>query len=210
MFVGSAMTRQVRTVAPDDSLDSVWKLMQNEGYEAIPIRDKKRALVGIITAFDIASQLLGGRELESVREAMVADIMTTEITSISEDDVLEEAATIMYREDYYALPVTASTGALVGIITQADVGRMFVEMMGFTEPGSRITLVAPDRTGVLADIAQIIKSCDESIASIATLVHRDVSLGNVIVRLKTNQPKEVVDCMRQAGYRVLHVSQVWE
>ena len=210
MFVGNAMTRQVKTVSPGDSLDSVWKLMQSEGYEAIPVRDKRRELVGIITAFDIASQILSGNELESVRAKKVSDIMATDLTSISEDDILEEAATVMYKGDYYALPVTASTGVLVGIITQADVGRMFVEMMGFTEPGSRITLIAPDRAGVLADIAQIIRSCDQSIASIATLVHRDVSLGNVIVRLKTNEPKQVVDRLREGAYRVLHVSQVWE
>ena len=210
MFVGNAMTRQVKTVSPGDSLDSVWKLMQSEGYEAIPVRDKRRELVGIITAFDIASQILSGNELESVRAKKVSDIMATDLTSISEDDILEEAATVMYKGDYYALPVTASTGVLVGIITQADVGRMFVEMMGFTEPGSRITLIAPDRAGVLADIAQIIRSCDQSIASIATLVHKDVSLANVIIRLKTNEPKQVVDRLREGAYRVLHVSQVWE
>lgn len=210
MFVGNAMTRQVKTVSPGDSLDSVWKLMQSGGYEAIPVRDKRRELVGIITAFDIASQILSGSELESVRAQKVSDIMATDLASISEDDILEEAATVMYKGDYYALPVTASTGVLVGIITQADVGRMFVEMMGFTEPGSRITLIAPDRAGVLADIAQIIRSCDQSIASIATLVHKDVSLANVIIRLKTNEPKQVVDRLREGAYRVLHVSQVWE
>ncbi|MFO8060020.1 MAG: CBS domain-containing protein [Bacillota bacterium] len=210
MFVGNAMTRQVKTVSPDAALGSVWETMQAGGYEAIPVRDGRRNLVGMVTAFDIAAQILSGREADSVRQMKVAEVMTTEVAGISEDEILEEAAAIMYRNDYYALPVIADNGVLVGIITQADVGRMFVEMMGFTQPGSRITMVAPDRTGVLAEIAQIIKSCAVSISSMATLVQEDRTMANVIVRLKTDQPRDVVERLRHAGYRVLHVSQVWE
>ena len=209
MFVSLAMTRQVETVAPDDTLRFCWEFMQERGFEAVPVRDARtRALVGIVTATDIAGAAL--EKTDKVDEVTVRDIMSCEMTTISEDEIIEEAARIMYGNDYTALPVTNSKGALTGIVTEADLGRMLIRMMGFTEPGTRITLTVPDRVGMLADIADLVKSCGVSLASIATLTAEDSAVGNVMLRLKTQKPRPVVEKLREAGYRILHVSQEWE
>lgn len=211
MFVGNAMSRQVDTVTPDDTVSTAWDLMREKGYEALPVRDKiTRKLAGFITASDMVELSMSVDSVKAAKSTSISDVMVKDITTISEEEILEEAARIMYRNDYYALPVTSGEGNLVGIITQADLGRMLIQMMGFTTPGSRITMSVPDRMGMLADIAGVVKACGESIASIATLTHDDTAVGNVVLRLRTQKPRRVVERLRESGYRVIHVSQEWD
>ncbi len=211
MFVKNAMTRQVETVAPGAHLKPCWEKMQDSGYEALPVRDTQTGeLVGIVTAVDLVNQVLTDLEAGLGVDRQISEVMTGDIQTIAEDEILEEAARIMYEKDFTALPVTGDRGKLVGIVTLADLGRMIIKMTGFTEPGTRISLLVPDRPGKIADIANIVRSCGESISSVATYTPERASFGNVVLRLKTHSPREVVQSLRDAGYRVLHVSQEWE
>ncbi len=211
MFVRNAMNRQVETVSPETDLRSCWETMQARGYEVMPVREVRTgSLVGIVTAVDLLTHMMEDVQAGRTAERKISEVMTGDTTTIEEDEILEEAARIMYNHDYTALPVTGERGKLVGIVTLADLGRMIIQMMGFTQPGTRISLSVPDRVGKLADLAQIVKSCGESIASIATYTPEQASIGNVVLRVKTQRPKRVVECLRDAGYRVLHVSQEWE
>ena len=210
MFVSHAMRRHAETVKPDDTLEHVWGLMKEKDCETLPVLDKRRQLVGIVSITDVAEAAMDAEEDDFRQAITVSEVMEEEITTISEEEVLEEAAYIMEENNYTALPVVSSKETLVGIITRADVERILVRMMGFTQPGTRISLSVPDRVGKLADIAQIVKHCNMSIAGLATYTHEDASVGNVVLRLRTHQPKPVVEKLRNSGYRVLHVAQVWQ
>ncbi len=209
MFVSNAMTRHVQTVEPQSSLQEIWDLMQANNYEAVPVRDKKRNLVGIVTMADVAEAAMDADEDDFRQTITARDIMVADVTSVSEEEVLEEAAYLMKDKDYTALPVVSSADTLVGIITQADIQKVLVAMLGFTQPGTRISLSVPDRVGRLADVAQIVKQCNVSISGLVTHVPEDASVGNVVLRLKTQKPKPVVQKLRDSGYRVLHVAQLW-
>ncbi|MEW6399337.1 MAG: CBS domain-containing protein, partial [Bacillota bacterium] len=139
----------------------------------------------------------------------MADVMTREVRAVRPDDVIEEAAWYMSRYDYTALPVVEEDGTLVGIITAHDLFRALVDMLALTAPGTRVTLVVPDRVGILARIAEVVRDAGVSIASVA-IFPRDVpGWAEVVLRLKTTEAKDCVDRLVAAGFNVTHVSLVW-
>jgi len=63
------------------------------------------------------------------------------------------------------LPVVKDN-KLVGIITESDIFDAFIDLLGFKESGSRITVETLDVPGALADIAYIFKSFDANITHV--------------------------------------------
>jgi len=210
LFVKDAMTPNPLTVQPTNSVRTVLKVMRDTGFEALPVTEDGQ-LVGIVTAWDLLMALAGDEgSPEAARETKVGDIMARDVVSVNPGDIIEEAACLMRRHDVSALPVLDESQRLVGIVTESDIYGVLVDMLGLREPGTRITLRVPDRVGILADITQIIKQCGVSIASLATFEPREQGRGNVVVRVKTREGRQIVDKLMEAGHRVTHVSLVWE
>lgn len=100
-------------------------------------------------------------------------------------------------------------GALVGIITAHDLFRALVDMLAITAPGTRVTLVVLDRVGMLARITEVVRDAGVSIASVAVFPRGVPGWAEVVLRLKTTEPKHCVDGLVAAGFNVTHVSLVW-
>jgi CBS domain-containing protein len=66
--VGHVMTSNVRTSAPDDSVDDVMELMGREQIRRIPIVDDRGTLVGIIAQADIVLEARDNRKAEKTVE----------------------------------------------------------------------------------------------------------------------------------------------
>lgn len=54
----------------------------------------------------------------------VRDIMNTPVIGVTGDATIEEAAALMLARGYTTVPVFAETGELVGMLTEADLGRV--------------------------------------------------------------------------------------
>ena len=208
MFVRDVMNPKVLTVSPDDPLKKLVSLMTENVYEAIPVKADGQ-VVGMVTAWDLVSRL-PKMPADYLETGKVKDIMSSRVITVSPDEIVEMAAYHMYFHDLDALPVTDDRGELAGIITESDLFRTFVTMMGLRTRGTRITLDVPDRPGVLADITKVVKDFGISIASLATYTPPEKRRGNVILRVKSVHVKELVDALVEAGFHVVHVSQVWE
>lgn len=206
MFVKDVMSFEPLTVGPNDPLDNVAEIMRENHFEVLPVVEKKQ-VVGVITAWDFLR-----RSLEDVdhQGCCVSDVMSTSVITVSSDEIVEEAAFQMRKHDVWALPVLNDHNQLVGMINQIDLFRVMVDMMGLRSRGSRITLRVPDKQGILADITQIVKASGVSIASLSTYIPERTHIGNVVLRVKTEEPRELVLKLRDAGFWVTHVSQVWE
>ncbi len=210
MFVSEYMTRRVRGVSPDCSTAEALEVMRGEGFEALPVVTAKGDLAGIVTEHDILVKLSQDPSSEFLGATTVRQVMAPDVVSIGEGEIVESAAYIMKQNDFSALPVVDEEGQLTGIITQADIFGVLVRMMGLTEPGTRITLVIPDRRGMLADIASIIKQHKVSIASVATIAGQSGKMGHAVFRVRTIEADPIVNALVEAGMRVVHVSQIWE
>ena len=84
--------------------------------------------------------------------------------------------------------------------------------MGLKETGARVTIATEDRIGVLAEVTEIIKSFGVNIISMAAM-HRPDDLpesvkGEVVLRLDTKDPGQLLNELEKRGYKVTHVAQM--
>ncbi|HCJ11234.1 MAG TPA: acetoin dehydrogenase [Clostridiales bacterium] len=208
MFVRSRMSRDYVCVSPEDSLAKVYAIVKEKSFEGLPVvADGK--VVGVVTTWDILSRLAEtDRTEEYLRETKVAEVMTDQPLTIREDEIIEEAARIMYQKEIDLLPVVDENDRVVGVITEPDFFKVFVEMLGLERPGTRISLVVPERVGQLAKVTEIVKRHGVNIISLVTF-EPGRPFGDVVLRVDTVESKPIVDDLVEAGFRVLHVSQVW-
>ena len=101
--------------------------------------------------------------------------MNKEVISVNEDATIEEAALIMYNHKIGGLPVVSSVGAVVGVITETDIFKTFVDVMGLQEGKTRLTLLVDNKVGVVYDIAGIFTECGLSIDSLVSAASRMAS-----------------------------------
>lgn len=210
MFVSDIMSKNVKSVRENQSPGEVLETMRELGFEAIPVTSSRGNLRGIITEHDLLVKLGENPSQDFLDNGKIQGIMAQDVVTVGQDEIIESACYIMRKHDFSALPVVDEEGNLTGIITQSDIFSIMVDMMGLTEPGTRITLVVPDRVGVLADIASTIKQSGISIASVAALPSRGGSMVQTVFRIRTIDADAVVQNLMESGFRVVHVSQVWE
>ena len=129
LHVSSAMTDTVISVAPDDEVTDVARLMVERGMSGCPVIDKKGSLVGVITKTEIA------RLLEKFDNVKVGSLMTTgDILQVNPITRLIKARADMLDAGYSGLPVTDG-GRVLGLLTE----RMVAEAM------ARFTVEVPDK-----------------------------------------------------------------
>jgi acetoin utilization protein AcuB len=133
MKVVNVMTTHPISVSPEDSIQQVREIMDEENIRQLPVINK-RELIGIITDRDIRS-FLGGRSLsyleeqEVAMETKVATVMTDKPITLSPDDDLREAVELLLEEKMGGIPVVDRDVGLMGIITYVDVLRCFLEQL---------------------------------------------------------------------------------
>lgn len=108
-------------------------------------------------------------EINSLLAKMcVRDIMQKKVISVNVDATIEEAALLMYKNKIGGMPVVSNVGAVVGVITETDIFKTFVDVMGLADGKTRITLEVTDKIGVVKDIATIFGEEGVSIDSLIT------------------------------------------
>jgi len=156
------MSPDPKTIAPDVSVAEATERMQRERVRRYPVLDKRGKLVGIVSLDDLlrsspsAVTSLNIWEISYLlSQVKVKDVMTNHVIAVTESTPLEEAAKIMLDRKIGGLPVMRGA-KLVGIITESDIFRTFTEMLGALEPGIRLTVLAPNFKGSLAQISNAI------------------------------------------------------
>jgi CBS domain-containing protein len=121
MDVSDVMTREVRTCTAEDGLQIAAQLMWALGCGCVPVVDEEDRVVGMLTDRDVCiAALAQHRPLDALR---AASAMTTEVYWCKPDDTLAAAAELMRAHRVRRLPVVASNGRLVGILSLSDLAR---------------------------------------------------------------------------------------
>lgn len=120
MKVSDAMTGQVSTAAPTDTVRKVAQMMAHVETGAVPIVDDGK-VVGLVTDRDIVLRVVAeGRSFDSpISEAMTEG----EVHSVKEDDVLADATAKMASHQIRRLVVLNDAGGLTGILSLGDVAK---------------------------------------------------------------------------------------
>lgn len=101
------------TLKSDSLVKDALHLMSEFGIGGIPVVDNENKLIGIVTNRDLRFE----RDLKRP----IAEIMTREVITTGEDTNFEQAADILQEHRIEKLPVIASSGKLVGLITYRDI-----------------------------------------------------------------------------------------
>ena len=114
--LGEVMTKDVLTVAPEDTIGEAAQKMTERGVGAVVVSDFGR-MIGIFTERDVM-RAVAGRVHSS--EARVREWMTPDPVTMGEDASVEEAGNTMIERGFRHIPVVADDRA-VGIVSIRDV-----------------------------------------------------------------------------------------
>ncbi len=208
MKVGRRLVkRDLVTVAPGDSLELAFQRMVSNRIRHLPVIDRER-VVGILSDRDLKTALIQTRQSDSGRGVYfippgvtVAEIMTADPISIAPTDDIEEAARLMHRHRIGALPVVEE-GMLVGILTEADILAIFIEIMGVIESSSRIDVEMDEAADTLNEAAEIIRKRGARVISIAMSAPSADKRRTYYFRLSSCDTVPIVTALEQSGFRV--------
>ncbi|MBQ9630933.1 MAG: CBS domain-containing protein [Treponema sp.] len=188
MIVKDFMVRNPETVSPTTTLTEAKAIMTKKNINKLPVIDKNGKLVGIITKNDLAASgpsdatTLDMYEIGYLLSKLTVEkIMTKNVISIAETEVVEEAARIMVDSEIGCLPVI-SDDVLVGIITESDLFHLFTEMFGARHKGVRATLSASDKPGQLALIVEKIAALRGNIVSVVTFGSKEEGSRHLTIK----------------------------
>ena len=168
MLVKERMSRPVITVPPDMPIMDVLNLMKSKQIRRTPVVDKKSRLVGIVSDKDLLNAAPSDATSLSIWELnhlisriQVKDIMTKKVITVTEETPIEEAAYLMAENKIGGLPVMRN-GDLVGLITETDLFKIFLELMGARDEGVRVTALVPEKVGELDELTHAIATAGGS------------------------------------------------
>jgi acetoin utilization protein AcuB len=201
------MSKKPITVDEDTPIMEARKVMVDNNIRRLPVM-RRGKLVGIVTHSDIQEASPSNATSLSIYElhyliskVKVKEIMTKNPLTVSPDDTLEKAALIMHDHKVGGLPVVKD-GELVGVITETDIFEAFVEVMGLKEKGTRLTFELEHKPGALETITRVVKSHNINILSLASCRTEDESKRMVVMRLRTDDARQVVEDLASLGIRV--------
>lgn len=213
MFVINRMTKNPMTVTADTKVDEVAHLMKKHNFRRLPVVDDGK-LVGFLSDNDLmrvapsSATTLSRYEINSLlAKICVRDIMKKDVVSVNVDATIEEAALIMYKNKIGGMPVVSNMGAVVGVITETDIFKTFVDVMGLADGKTRITLEVTDKIGVVKDIAEIFGQAGVSIDSLITCKKED-NKYEIVIRGNITNIDDIKAKLEAKGYKVIHTVKI--
>lgn len=208
MNVGHCMTRNPVTITSDVTIPEAQAIMRRDKIHRLPVVDKAGKLVGIVTASDLThasappATTLDIYELHYlISKLKVETMMTQKLVTVSENLPVEEAARIMDDNRIAGLPVVQGD-KLVGIITESDLFRLFIQLFGARHKGVRLTALLPEKPGELALVAGAIASAGGNIISLATFEGEDPSNHFCTFKVEGLSPDKLVATVKPLVVRV--------
>jgi acetoin utilization protein AcuB len=163
MFVGERMARPVISVLPDAPINEVLAMFRKEHIRRAPII-KNGKLIGIVSERDLLNASPSPVTSLSIWEmnyliskVTVKQVMSKKVITVEKDTPIEEAARIMADKKIGGIPVV-DAGKVVGIITETDLFKAFLELMGARQRATRVTATIPDQPGELAKVTKAIST----------------------------------------------------
>jgi acetoin utilization protein AcuB len=130
--------------------------------------------------------------------------MTKKVLTVTEDTPIEEAARIMADNKIGGLPVVRDE-KVVGIITETDLFKMFLELMGARESGIRATVLVLDEPGQLAKLTGAIAGKGGNIIAFTQFSGKDPSNRQVTLKVTGVTEEQVKTEIEPLVVRILDI-----
>lgn len=207
MSVKDYMTKEVISISPEESVAHAADLMRDKGLRRLPVIEKGQ-LVGLVTEGTMADASPSKATSLSIYEmnyllnkTKIRDIMIRQVVTVEPDASLEDAIYEMMTYKVGILPVVQNN-QVVGIITDRDVFKAFLEVSGYGVEGIRVVLLADNAVGVLAKIADCLS---QENLNIRRTVVANRSNGKTVIEMQldgTTAPQWLSERLAAAGITV--------
>jgi acetoin utilization protein AcuB len=211
MRVRDMMTTNVVTVTENTTLSDARRIMEAHRIRRLPVMKKDR-LIGLVTmhmlleASPSPATSLNIWELTYLLSKMtVKHIMVKEPFTIHPDMPVEEALLIGQNKKVGAFPVVEK-GRLVGVVTESDIVRMMIKVLGVQREGTRINIKAPAEFGIIKRIMDVLDRTKTVLLSVMTLPpEEDEDEWLVMLRVRSEDAGPTVKELEAAAFNVTYV-----
>jgi len=173
MLIRDWISREVISVGEDTPIIRASNLMKEKNIRCLPVVDNKNRLIGIVTdrdlkeAFPSKATSLDVFELHYLlSKVTVGEIMTGDPIIVGEDETMEMAAAVMLENRISHLPALDDDGRVTGVVSQSDVFRVLIRIMGVYDDGVQFALRMEDAPGTLKEVADLIRAHDGRLVSV--------------------------------------------
>jgi len=216
MLVRELMTRDPIAVTHDTPVPDALRLMREKKVRRLPVLDSHDRLVGIVSDKDLlyaspspATTLSMWEIPELLGRLKVEKVMTRNVITVGEQTPLEEAARIMADSKIGGLPVMNGE-KLVGIITETDLFKSLLELLGGRRSGVRVAVAVPAVKGELSKITTAIFEAGGNIVGIGMkgILGSYGDTAEVVLKVQDVSQDKVVEALRPVVNEIMDVREV--
>jgi len=209
MLIAERMSHPVITIHADTPIQEALSLMRRERIRRLPVVDRSGKLIGIVSENDLLNASPSSATSLSVWEVnyliskiLVEEVMVRDVITVAEDTPVEEAARIMTDHRIGGLPVMRD-GELVGMITETDLFKLFLELLGAREAGVRVSALIPNRRGELAKVASAVRDAGGNIIAVVTFLGESAENRQLTLKVEGIDPKAVRHAVEPVVERIV-------
>lgn len=197
MWVQDLMIADPITISPDASIQEALEKMKQNAIRHLPVVGGSGRLRGFLTLADLKRGLLPAM----VADLELSDLMVRDPVMVAPQTDVEQAARLIYTRKISGLPVV-SDGILVGIITESDILRAFIDMMGILSSSSRIDAVVGDGNRGFRQAVEIIEEAGGEIINVG-MTARKSREKTYYFRLSAGDTDDITAALEGEGIEVL-------
>ena len=117
------MTKEVITVNEEMSVVNLAKILCENKISGVPVVDKDKKLVGVVTEKDLVNIIFSG----NVRNTKVGDIMSRNIIKFTPDTDIDKIALAISEKNVRRVIIVDDKDKVVGIVSRRDIIKMLIE-----------------------------------------------------------------------------------
>jgi acetoin utilization protein AcuB len=196
------MSHPVYTVRPEMPIQDALDQMRRDHVRRYPVVDEGGKLLGIVSETDLLNASPSDATSLNVWEVnyllskiTVGRVMSHKVITVSEDTPLESAAAIMADNKIGGLPVLRD-GELVGIITETDLFRVFLELLGAREKGIRLSFQLEDKPGELSALAKAVAETGANIIALGTFQGETVADQSIVLKVSGVDKEAIINAIK--------------
>jgi acetoin utilization protein AcuB len=196
MKINALMIPDPITITDKASVSDAIELMKVNSIRHLPVVSQKKILKGFLTLADLKQGLIPSM----LGDLTLTDLMIKKPITVDPDSDIEIAAQLIYKHKIGGIPVVKKN-KLVGIITESDILRAFIDMMGILTASSRVDVVIKDKPGAFRKALQVINDNGGEIINVGIMAQQ-TSKRIYYFRLSACKTDIIKKALEESGFEV--------
>jgi acetoin utilization protein AcuB len=198
MKIKALMIPDPISITEKTSIKEAIEIMKVNSIRHLPVTGEGNMLVGFVTLADLRMGLIPSM----VAGLTLSDLMIKNPIIVDPDGDIEIAAQLIYKHKISGIPVVKK-GKLVGIITESDMLRAFIDMMGILNASSRIDVSIGSEPGMLRKAVQLIEENGGEIVNVGMTPYQKTRKKVYFFRLNPCDTGLIRDALEEEGFKVV-------